>query len=105
MFSKMSLTPRLMHPISINQWLNMKKIISPLILLIWLTGCASTVYRTNLEVYCPPLDTYPEDLTGKLADEIEALKDSSVIPIFIADYSKLRNKIRTCESERAKVDG
>jgi hypothetical protein len=70
-----------------------------------LTGCASTVYRSKLEVYCPSIIPYPEDLTNVLSDEIEGLKDTSVIPIFIADYTELRDEIRTCESERAKLNG
>ncbi len=68
-----------------------------------LTGCAGTVYRTNLEVYCPPLVQYSSEWNQSLADEIDALDDTSVIPMAIADYAKLRDRIRACEEEKGKL--
>lgn len=71
-----------------------------------LTGCAGTVYRTQLEVYCPPIATYTPEWNEDLADELSTLpKDYSSIPMAITDYAKLRDRIRRCESERDKLNG
>ena len=57
-----------------------------------LTGCAGTVYRTQLEVYCPPLYTYSEEFNSELADEIDALPDDfNAIPAVITDYISKRS--------------
>jgi len=69
-----------------------------------LTGCAGTVYRTDLEVYCPPIVSYDESFSSRLADEIEALPtDNYAIDMAITDYAKLRNRIRACEKEKEKL--
>lgn len=69
-----------------------------------LSGCAETVYRTKLEVYCPPLVQYsPEHITA-LADELDALPEGTyAIPITITDYKKLRDRVRRCEEEKGKL--
>ena len=41
-----------------------------------LTGCATTVYKTQLEIYCPQIKQYDDQFNQKLADEIEALSVS-----------------------------
>lgn len=69
-----------------------------------LTGCAETVYRTKLEVYCPPLVTYSPEWNAELANELDALPDtSSAIPMAITDYAKLRDRIRRCNIEKDKL--
>jgi len=71
---------------------------------ISLTGCAETVYRTQLEVYCPPLFTYSEEFNQELADELDALPEgSNAIPAVITDYIKTRDRIRNCEAEKEKL--
>ena len=71
-----------------------------------LTACEGTVYRTNLEVYCPPIKKYSEEFNEALAGELEALPQSyEAIPNTISDYAKLRDRIRACETERDKLDG
>jgi hypothetical protein len=72
--------------------------------MISLTGCAGTVYRTQLEVYCPPLYTYSEEFNSELADEIDALPDDfNAIPAIITDYIKVRDRIRHCEEQKEKL--
>lgn len=69
-----------------------------------LTGCAGTVYRTQLEVYCPPLAQYSKEWNNDLADELDALpQEYSAIPMAITDYAKLRDRIRNCEKEKGKL--
>jgi len=71
-----------------------------------LTACEGPVYRTNLEVYCPPIKKYSEEFNEALAGELEALPQSyEAIPNTISDYAKLRDRIRACETERDKLDG
>jgi hypothetical protein len=69
-----------------------------------LSGCADTVYKTKLEVYCPPMEQYSSSWNSDLADQVEALgPESSLIPMTIADYAKLRDRIRACEKEKGEL--
>lgn len=68
-----------------------------------LSGCAETVFRTRLEIYCPPLVTYGDAFSQRLADEIETLpSDSFAIDQALIDYSMLRDRIRACQKERTE---
>ena len=69
-----------------------------------LIGCAETVYRTQLEVYCPPLAQYSQEWNEELAEELTNLPGQySAIPMAITDYAKLRDKIRRCKAEKEKI--
>lgn len=69
-----------------------------------LSGCGETVYRTNLEIYCPPIEQYSSEFNQELADELDALDgDQTTIPMAIADYAKLRDRIRACEKEKDNI--
>ena len=84
----------------------MKKILLSIVAVGLLTGCEGTVYRTNLEVYCPPMKNYSQEFNEALAGELDALPGSyEAIPDTISDYAKLRDRIRACETERDKLDG
>ena len=75
-----------------------------LIASLLLTGCAQTVYRTKLEIYCPQLKQYDERFNNKLADELEGLTpDATAIDEAIKNYIYLRDRIRRCEEEKDKV--
>ena len=81
----------------------MKKLIL-VIGLASLTGCAGTVYRTNLEVYCPSISDYSSEYNERLAAEIEQLPEtSSAIETAIKDYAALRDKVRACETEKENL--
>jgi hypothetical protein len=83
----------------------MKKIIL-LIASLSLTGCAETVYRTDLEIYCPPIKEYSEDFTETLAVELDVLDEAfEAIPNVVTDYILLRDRIRQCSAEKEKLDG
>ena len=73
---------------------------------VLLTGCERTVYRTNLEVYCPPLKSYSTDFNETLAVELDVLDEAyEAIPEVVTDYIKLRDRIRVCEQEKDNLDG
>jgi hypothetical protein len=73
---------------------------------VLLTGCEKTVYRTNLEVYCPPLKSYSTDFNEILAAELDVLDEAyEAIPEVVTDYIKLRDRIRVCEQEKDNLDG
>lgn len=75
-----------------------------LTVLVSLSGCAETVYRTQLEIYCPSIKQYSEDFNNKLADELESLpSDSRAIEEAMGNYIYLRDRIRRCEEEKDKV--
>jgi hypothetical protein len=82
----------------------MKQIVL-LIAAVSLSGCAETVYRTKLEVYCPPIQTYTPEFNNELADELDALEEGTdgSIQTAIADYAKLRDRIRACEKEKGNI--
>ena len=80
------------------------KQIAVLIAVVSLSGCAETVYRTKLEVYCPPIQTYTPEFNNQLADELDAVEGTDGhIQTAIADYAKLRDRIRACEKEKGKL--
>ena len=73
---------------------------------VLLTACGETVYRTNLEVYCPPMVQYTPASNEALAEELDALDEGyTTIPLVITDYVKLRDRIRTCEKEKDEYNG
>ncbi len=74
-----------------------------MIVSLLLTGCGKTVYRTQLEVYCPPIVNYSKEYNELLANELESLPLDSAIPMAITDYVKLRDKVRKCEEERGNL--
>ena len=77
-----------------------------LIVALSLTGCVTTVYRTQLEVYCPSMAQYDDRFNNQLADEIEALPpDSRAIEEAMKNYIYLRDRIRRCEAERDNING
>jgi len=75
-----------------------------LIVSLSLSGCAQTVYRTQLEIYCPQLKQYSEAFNNNLADEIESLPpDNQAIEEAIGNYVYLRDRIRRCHAERDTI--
>ncbi len=80
------------------------KMILSLIVSLSLTGCAQTVYRTQLEIYCPSIKQYDERFNNLLADELESLPpESRAIEESMKNYIYLRDRIRRCEEEKGKV--
>ena len=89
--------------IFIRKWQSMKKIVL-LIALVSLSGCAETVYRTDLEIYCPPIENYSEDFSETLAVELDVLDEAyEAIPEVVTDYILLRDRIRQCNAEKEEL--
>ena len=61
---------------------NMKKMALLVLAVVLLTGCEKTVYRTNLEVYCPPLKSYSTDFNEILAAEFDVLDEGIMFSAF-----------------------
>ena len=69
-----------------------------------LTGCAKTVYRTQLEIYCPQIAQYDERFNNQLADELESLPaTATAIDEAVKNYIYLRDRIRRCNEEKDKI--
>ena len=69
-----------------------------------LTGCATTVYKTKLEIYCPQIKQYDERFNNQLADELESLPaTATAIDEAVKNYIYLRDRIRRCEEEKDKI--
>jgi outer membrane biogenesis lipoprotein LolB len=69
-----------------------------------LTGCARTVYRTQLEIYCPQIAQYDERFNNQLADELESLPaEATAIDEAVKNYIYLRDRIRRCNEEKDKI--
>ena len=69
-----------------------------------LNGCATAVYKTEVEVYCPSIKSYSEAFNNRLADEIEDLPaDSQAIGEAISNYIVLRDKIRACDKQAEEL--
>tara|TARA_R110002153_G_scaffold39858_1_gene114524 strand:- start:1970 stop:2242 length:273 start_codon:yes stop_codon:yes gene_type:complete len=87
----------------IRRW-QMKKLTILLIASLLLTGCAQTVYRTKLEIYCPQIKQYDERFNNQLANELESLPAASTaIDEAVKNYIYLRDRIRRCEEEKDKI--
>lgn len=75
-----------------------------LIVMASLNGCAKTVYKTQLEIYCPPITAFDDSFNNKLADEIESLpSDAYAIPQALSNYAYLRDRVRQCQIERDEL--
>lgn len=73
-----------------------------MILLSLLSACATPVYKTKLEIYCPPLKEYTQEFNKKLASEVERLPSDAKTVEALSDYVALRDTIRACNSQRDK---
>jgi len=86
-----------------RKWQNMKLTLF-LIASLLLAGCAQTVYRTKLEIYCPQIKQYDERFNNQLADELESLPAASTaIDEAVKNYIYLRDRIRRCNEEKDNI--
>jgi len=65
-----------------------------LIATAFLNACATVVSDT-----CPTLFDYSEAEQARVADELDALPEGSVIARLVGDYGVVRNEIRACRGE------
>jgi len=84
-------------------WQSMK-LIPLLIVSLLLTGCAQTVYKTKLEIYCPQIKQYDDRFNKQLANELDSLPpEYTAIDETVKGYIYLRDRIRRCEEEKDKI--
>lgn len=69
-----------------------------LTLALALAGCATP--QTVPVTVCVPVVAYTADQQDKLADEVEALPEGSMILRAILDYSAMRDAARACSASR-----
>lgn len=74
----------------------MRKAALLLLLATFLSGCETA----PSDVACPSLPAYSKELQAKGADEVDALPEGSVIPVFVVDYQKMRDGVRACIKAR-----
>ena len=75
-----------------------------LIASLLLTGCGQTVYKTKVEIYCPPIAQYDERFNIQLADELESLpSENKAIEQAMKNYIYLRDRVRLCNEEKDKI--
>ncbi len=62
---------------------------------IFLTGCAG-VGSDALPGACPPVVEYSRAEQARVADEVAALPEDTLIVGWLADYAVLRDQARSC---------
>lgn len=65
--------------------------------MIFLTGCATGSSEWRATGVCPPVVEYSRDEQRRMAEEVEALPEDSVIVGWLADYAVLRGQVRACQ--------
>lgn len=65
--------------------------------MIFLNGCATGSSEWRAKGVCPPVVEYSRDEQRRMAEEVEALPEDSVIVGWLADYAVLRGQVRACQ--------
>lgn len=65
--------------------------------MIFLNGCATGSSDWRATGVCPPVVEYSRDEQRRMAEEVEALPEDSVIVGWLADYALLRGQVRACQ--------
>ncbi len=68
---------------------------TPLIAMLWLTGCATASFDGGSGV-CPPVVHYSRAEQARAVAEVGALPPDAVIGGWLADYAVLRDQARAC---------
>ena len=67
---------------------------------IFLTACAG-VSSDTVPSACPPVVEYSRAKQARVAEEVAALPEGTLIPSWLADYAVLRDQARACQTLRA----
>jgi len=62
---------------------------------IFLTGCVTAGFEGGTGA-CPPVVEYSQAEQARVAEEVAALPESTLIPGWLADYAVLRDQARAC---------
>ena len=64
--------------------------------MIFLNGCATGSSEHGARTYCPPVVEYSREEQRRMAEEVEALSEDSIIVGWLADYAVLRAQLDYC---------
>ena len=67
---------------------------APLIVMLWLTGCA--MGGSDTRSHCPPVVEYSAADQVRAAEEVGALPEGTVVVAMLSDYAVLRDQARAC---------
>lgn len=67
--------------------------------MILLTGCTTGSSEQRSASVCPPVVAYTLEEQRRVADEVDALPEGSVIVGWLADYMVLRGQLRVCQQD------
>lgn len=62
--------------------------------MILLTGCTTGSFEQRSASICPPVVAYTLEEQRRVAEEVEAMPEDSVIVDWLADYTVLRGQLR-----------
>lgn len=71
--------------------------------MIFLNGCARESSEWRATGVCPPVVEYSREEQQRMAEDVQALPEDSVIVGWLADYAVLRQQLKLC-SERRHLD-
>ena len=66
------------------------------IVMSWLTGCATAGFETNGVAACPPVVEYSLGFQARAAEELARLPDGSAVLEMMGDYAVIRDQARGC---------
>lgn len=69
---------------------------APLIVMLWLTGCAAGSSDRAGPGACPPVVAYTTAEQARAAGELEALPEGAMLVRMLSDYAVLRDQARAC---------
>ena len=67
------------------------------IVMSWLTGCATEGFEANGLAACPPVMEYSREFQVRAAEELAMLPDGSAVVEMMGDYSVLRKQVESCD--------
>lgn len=68
----------------------------PLIVMLWLTGCAAGGSDGSGSGACPPVVDYSVAEQVRAAREVESLSEGAMLVRMLGDYAVLRDQARAC---------
>jgi hypothetical protein len=77
--------------------------LSVLMMTLFLAACDQGSSSVVIEIVCPRINEYPEDVQNRALAEYEALPKGSALRLFIGDYKQLRDQIRVCRDRKTGV--
>lgn len=73
-----------------------RRLVVLVIVMSWLTGCATESFESGGVAACPPVVEYSREFQARAAEELALLPDGSVIVEMVGDYAVIRDLARVC---------